>query len=764
MNQLQSISGFLFKKTFRFLDHTDSQASAKGDDVVMMEQSESQEEHSGTSGTCSDTANTEMVINRNDDGEKDPGGEMINKRVEEQNGYDFIEAERPESKEENETTKQKDHETRTNILSGKRFFLLLSGNALNVHETIIDHFKRQTSDLQEVVTVDECDFILVFCPVVSRAGTDIEAALQKLQSSSETKPAVLVVLHHTFDPDCVVPDSSRAVHRQNTITVDCLFHEDMGLLQCYKNHQSLTRITELMQSQRSSSWSAISEYSSSWWPWSSSAPEGKTQCGKEEWKGKGQTESGSGGQAPSLWSWFTGSASEEKTQCGNKEGKEKDEKDQTEGESEASVSIWSPWSPSATETQNGNEEGNVQGQTKRKSEEYINICTCHLASADEKKLNGNEECKGKGLTDRNSGELRLMMLGTRSLQTAVTNIILGREDNNQAVITTPSQQRENTQGEVAGRKVIVMDTPDWFSPGLCLEDRLERIEDMDSFLHSPAPHVFLLVLHASQPKGEEKSFIEEMEKTLGASCWQNTMIIFIIPEAHQGNNQSGDQENQRFVDKCGKRVFCLNIKENGECSQVSELLEEIEKMVKERREKIYSNDIYKHSLVQIRELVKSMKEKIEKCEDPMKRGSKDLSDEETMRKFEQDLPEELQQRMEMEDKVQKAGTEEERNIMKIILPEIWKNILESNMKMHEKLSSQMEDRLHHCGLGLQVQPLRKRLNVEIKKGRKKMKKIKQKANLKHQFQYGALGHLQLLRPSMEIRKVMYKVKQKGHLK
>lgn len=60
------------------------------------------------------------------------------------------------------------------------------------------------------------------------------------------KPAVLVVLHHTFDPESVVPDSNRAVKRNNSLTVDCLFHEDQGLLQCHKNAESLARITNII--------------------------------------------------------------------------------------------------------------------------------------------------------------------------------------------------------------------------------------------------------------------------------------------------------------------------------------------------------------------------------------------------------------------------------------------------------------------------------------------------------------------------------------
>ncbi|MCI4394614.1 hypothetical protein PGIGA_G00170770 [Pangasianodon gigas] len=175
----------------------------------------------------------------------------------------------------------------TDIFSGNKFFVLLSGNTLNAHKKVVDHLKNQRPDLQEVQTVDECDFVLVFCPIVSRAGTDIEAAVGKLQNDAGTKPAVLVVLHHTFDPDCVVPDSSRAVTRKNSITVDCLFHEDQGLLQCPKNDESLSRITNTIKSQASKENGSF--WSASWWswtPWSRSAPEEK-QRGKEEVKEQG---------------------------------------------------------------------------------------------------------------------------------------------------------------------------------------------------------------------------------------------------------------------------------------------------------------------------------------------------------------------------------------------------------------------------------------------------------------------------------------------
>ncbi|KAL6464110.1 hypothetical protein MHYP_G00285010 [Metynnis hypsauchen] len=124
-----------------------------------------------------------------------------------------------------------------------------SGNALNSDKGFVRNLEDPMPGLKEVSNVEECDVILFFCPVASRAGTDIKAALQRLRDLSDSKPAVLVVLHHTFDPDCTVPDSSRAVTRENTLTMDCLFHEDRGLLTCRRNQEALERVTDWIKHQ-----------------------------------------------------------------------------------------------------------------------------------------------------------------------------------------------------------------------------------------------------------------------------------------------------------------------------------------------------------------------------------------------------------------------------------------------------------------------------------------------------------------------------------
>uniref|UniRef100_A0AAY4CGG6 Uncharacterized protein n=1 Tax=Denticeps clupeoides TaxID=299321 RepID=A0AAY4CGG6_9TELE len=96
----------------------------------------------------------------------------------------------------------------------------------------------------ESSTLEESNFILAFCPLVSRIGTDIDAALGKIP---ESKPVILVLMHHTFDPDYVVPDSRRFVEGRDIYLVDCLFYEDQGLLECSRNHVAHQNILQKIQ-------------------------------------------------------------------------------------------------------------------------------------------------------------------------------------------------------------------------------------------------------------------------------------------------------------------------------------------------------------------------------------------------------------------------------------------------------------------------------------------------------------------------------------
>ncbi|XP_066509109.1 uncharacterized protein [Hoplias malabaricus] len=124
-----------------------------------------------------------------------------------------------------------------------KYFMTARGQTFTSHLTFLERLSNRLR-LREVNSLDESDIVISFVPVVSRAGTDIEAALQAIPQT--TKPVVLVVLHHTFDPHFITPESRLSVNRENVFTVDCLFHEDRGLLRCQRNDEALRVVTDYL--------------------------------------------------------------------------------------------------------------------------------------------------------------------------------------------------------------------------------------------------------------------------------------------------------------------------------------------------------------------------------------------------------------------------------------------------------------------------------------------------------------------------------------
>ncbi|XP_060715010.1 uncharacterized protein LOC132838599 isoform X6 [Tachysurus vachellii] len=114
----------------------------------------------------------------------------------------------------------------------------------NVQNGIMDRLKRRV-EIQLVDSVDSCNVSIAFVPIVSRAGTDIEAALRTIPTSPQ-QSVVLIVIHHTFDGDYIAPVSNWSVKREGVFAVDFLGHEDCGLLECLANDMALKSLTDYL--------------------------------------------------------------------------------------------------------------------------------------------------------------------------------------------------------------------------------------------------------------------------------------------------------------------------------------------------------------------------------------------------------------------------------------------------------------------------------------------------------------------------------------
>ncbi|XP_005751943.1 uncharacterized protein LOC102207576 [Pundamilia nyererei] len=112
----------------------------------------------------------------------------------------------------------------------KKFYVWKAGRTNGAHSQIVQ--KLKDIGHTEVDSPEDCDYLLGFCPIASRVGTDI---IEALNNKPLGKPVILVVMHHTHDTRRVVAKSSRQVYDPDVcLTVDCLFYNGI-LLNCSLN-------------------------------------------------------------------------------------------------------------------------------------------------------------------------------------------------------------------------------------------------------------------------------------------------------------------------------------------------------------------------------------------------------------------------------------------------------------------------------------------------------------------------------------------------
>ncbi|XP_078131593.1 uncharacterized protein LOC144533883 isoform X3 [Sander vitreus] len=147
---------------------------------------------------------------------------------------------------------------------GRKFYVHLAGNTNGAHHTLVENFKDVGQI--EVEYPEESDYLLVFCPIASRVGTDISEAQNNMPGR---KPAILVVMHHTFSAKHVVAPSMSQVNNPNVLlTVDCLFYE-CNLLKCNRNDIAWYEVQNFLgiRPSQDSTWNSLKTLVGDPWTW-----------------------------------------------------------------------------------------------------------------------------------------------------------------------------------------------------------------------------------------------------------------------------------------------------------------------------------------------------------------------------------------------------------------------------------------------------------------------------------------------------------------
>ncbi|XP_005797635.2 uncharacterized protein LOC102237849 [Xiphophorus maculatus] len=204
-------------------------------------------------------------------------------------------------------------------------------------------------------------------------------------------------------------------------------------------------------------------------------------------------------------------------------------------------------------------------------------------------------------------EVRLVLLGlSGSGKSAAGNTILGQAmfESNSESFTAATQKCEKKKAMVDGKRVSVVDTPDWFNSEQTPDEVRAQISSCIA-LSSPGPHAFLLCVPLDQPAKTELQALSALAKVFGPEAVQkHTVVLFTYADRLRESGKAGGKSVEEYiasqrgdlvklVEKCTDR---FHVMEKGQGwrqkKNVAELLEKVEQTVKEAGGQCYSSPAF----------------------------------------------------------------------------------------------------------------------------------------------------------------------------
>ncbi|XP_030260243.1 uncharacterized protein LOC115573565 [Sparus aurata] len=119
---------------------------------------------------------------------------------------------------------------------------VVSGKTFRADEQLIEKMEQQGQDGVRLVQTRENHMVTVlFCPISSRVGADVDAAMSDVED--DDKDVILVLMHHVREPKPTTNIRTWTAYEKVVLHVHVFYHEtNNGLLTCPQNNDAFSLI------------------------------------------------------------------------------------------------------------------------------------------------------------------------------------------------------------------------------------------------------------------------------------------------------------------------------------------------------------------------------------------------------------------------------------------------------------------------------------------------------------------------------------------